>query len=50
LGLGEDLGLRLREHWIVRTAGALANRIVLRDGPAAQSCLRMGLPLNHLYL
>jgi len=49
LGLGEELGLRRRDSWIVRSAGALANRIVLRDTPASQSCLRLGLPLNHLY-
>jgi uncharacterized protein (DUF2236 family) len=49
LGLDENLGLRRRERWIVRAAGALANRIVLGDGPAAQSCFRMGLPLHHLY-
>jgi uncharacterized protein (DUF2236 family) len=49
IGLGEDYGLRRRDGWIVSAAGALANRIVLRDSPAAQSCLRLGLPITHLY-
>jgi uncharacterized protein (DUF2236 family) len=49
LGLGEEYGLRLRDGWIVGAAGALANRIVLRDSPAVQSCLRLGLPVNYLY-
>jgi uncharacterized protein (DUF2236 family) len=49
LGLGDDYGLRRRDGWIICTAGTLANRIVLRDSPAAQSCLRLGLPVNHLY-
>jgi uncharacterized protein (DUF2236 family) len=49
LGLDEEFGLRLRDGWIVGAAGALANRIVLRDSPAVQSCLRLGLSVNHLY-
>jgi uncharacterized protein (DUF2236 family) len=49
LGLGEFYGLRRHEKWIVRAAGAAANRIVLPQSPAAQACLRVGLPVTHLY-
>lgn len=45
-GLGG--GLRGREP-LVRQLGSLSDRIVLRSGPAAQSCLRLGLPADHLY-
>jgi len=37
------------ERAVVRTAGALAERVVLPSGPAARSCLRLGLPADHLY-
>jgi len=49
LGLTEDYGLRPRERWIVRLAGSLSDRIVLAESPAAQACLRLGLPVTHLY-
>jgi uncharacterized protein (DUF2236 family) len=49
LGLTEGFGLRSHEKWIVDMAAALSDRIVLSQGPAAQSCLRVGLPINHLY-
>ena len=49
LGLTEDYGLRRRERWIVRRAGGLSDRIVLAESPAAQACLRLGLPVTHLY-
>jgi uncharacterized protein (DUF2236 family) len=49
LELPPDLGLRSWEKPLVRAMGALADRIVLRDGPAAQACLRLGLPADHLY-
>jgi uncharacterized protein (DUF2236 family) len=49
LGLTEYYGLRRRERWIVRAAGALSDRIVLPECPAAQSCLRLGLPISYLY-
>jgi uncharacterized protein (DUF2236 family) len=49
LGLTEYYGLRPRERWIVRLAGAVSDRIVLTESPAAQSCLRLGLPVTHLY-
>jgi uncharacterized protein (DUF2236 family) len=49
LGLTENYGLRRQDRWIARLAGALANRIVLRESPAVQSCLRVGLPVTYLY-
>jgi len=49
LGLTEEYGLRPRERWIVRLAGSLSDRIVLAESPAAQACLRLGLPVTHLY-
>jgi uncharacterized protein (DUF2236 family) len=49
LGLAEDYGLSPRERWIVRLAGSLSDRIVLAESPAAQACLRLGLPATHLY-
>ena len=49
LGLDEGYGLRPREAWIVHAAGNLSDRIVLRESPAAQSCVRLGLPENYLY-
>jgi uncharacterized protein (DUF2236 family) len=49
LGLTDYYGLRARERWIVRLAGAASDRIVLAQSPAAQSCLRLGLPVTHLY-
>ena len=32
-----------------RERRALADRFVPRDGPAVQSCLRLGPPAHHLY-
>lgn len=49
LGLTEGHGLRRGERWLVQAAGALADRVVLKEGPAAQSCLRLGLPVTYLY-
>jgi uncharacterized protein (DUF2236 family) len=49
LGLTDYYGLRPHERWIVRLAGAVSDRIVLAESPAAQSCLRLGLPVTHLY-
>jgi uncharacterized protein (DUF2236 family) len=49
LGLSAFYGLRSTERWIVKLAGALSDRIVLPESPAAQSCLRLGLPITHLY-
>src|SRR6202047_4738407 len=50
LGLTEYYGLRPREKWMVKLAGGMADRIVLAESPAAQSCLRLGLPVTHLYV
>jgi uncharacterized protein (DUF2236 family) len=49
LGLTAENGLRRRERWLVERVGALADRIVIQQGPAAQSCLRLGLPTTYLY-
>lgn len=49
LGLGARWGLRTWERPAVRLAGAHADRVILRSSPAVQSCLRLGLPADHLY-
>lgn len=49
LGLDARHGLRRWEHPIVRTAGRLADRLMLPSSPAVQSCLRLGLPADYLY-
>jgi uncharacterized protein (DUF2236 family) len=49
LGLADGFGLRAWEGVLVRQAGGLSDRIVLRSSPAVQSCLRLGLPADHLY-
>lgn len=49
LGLTSGHGLRAYEKPLVKLAGTLADRIVLSESPAAQACLRLGLPLAHLY-
>jgi uncharacterized protein (DUF2236 family) len=49
LGLTDRYGMRAREKWIVKLAGAVSNRIVLSASPAVQSCVRLGLPATHLY-
>ena len=49
LGLAESDGLRPREMWLVRSAGDLSNRIIPTQSPATQSCVRLGLPVTHLY-
>ena len=49
LGLSAAHGLRAWEKPLVRQAGRLADRIVLRSSPAVQSCLRLGLPADYLY-
>jgi uncharacterized protein (DUF2236 family) len=50
LALTESYGLRPWERWIARLAGRLSDRIVLAECPAALSCMRLGLPINHLYV
>ena len=49
LGLGPGFGLRPFEGRIVRRMGRRADRLILRSGPPAQSCRRLGLPEGHLY-
>ena len=49
LGLTEFYGSRAHERRLTHWAGAVADRIVLPASPAVQSCLRLGLPSNHLY-
>jgi uncharacterized protein (DUF2236 family) len=49
LGLTGHYGLRGREKWIVKLAGAVSDRILLLESPAVQSCVRLGLPVTHLY-
>ena len=49
LGLTAHYGLRAREKWMVKLAGAVSDRIVLAESPAVQSCVRLGLPVTHLY-
>ena len=49
LGLTATYGLCGWEWPLVRQLGRLSDRIVLRSGPAAQSCLRLGLPADYLY-
>ena len=49
LGLGRSYDPLPWQASLVRMAGALADRIALRNGPAAQSCRRLGLPVSYLY-
>jgi uncharacterized protein (DUF2236 family) len=47
-----DLGacaLRPLESSWLRLAGAVADKIVLADGPPVQACVRLGLPHSYLY-
>lgn len=48
LGL-EDQGLRPGEQALIRQLGAAADRIPLPSSPAAQACVRLGLPADWLY-
>ncbi len=49
LGLDDSYGFRPLERRAVAFVGALADRVVLPASPAAQSCVRLGLPLTYLY-
>jgi uncharacterized protein (DUF2236 family) len=49
LGLDERHGPSRGDRLLASLAGAAANRVVLRGSPAVRSCLRLGLPANHLY-
>ncbi|MGD0490141.1 MAG: oxygenase MpaB family protein [Steroidobacteraceae bacterium] len=50
LGLSRRYGLGAGQRRIVQLAGALSDRIILSSSPAAQSCVRLGLPMTHLYV
>ena len=50
LGLTASHGLRPGQALLVRLAGAAADRILLPESPAAQSCLRLGFPVTHLHV
>ncbi|MEZ5894521.1 MAG: oxygenase MpaB family protein [Parvularculaceae bacterium] len=47
--LGPEFGLRPLEGAVVRRMARRADRLVLRSGPPAQACLRMGLSDDFLY-
>jgi uncharacterized protein (DUF2236 family) len=49
LGLNEEWELRPWERRVVRHSGAAADRVLVRAGPAAQACRRLGLPEDYLY-
>jgi len=49
LGLTRAYGLHAWERPLVRRLGSLSGTVMLRSGPAVQSCLRLGLPADHLY-
>jgi uncharacterized protein (DUF2236 family) len=49
LGLGPRHGLGRAGALVLRRAGALADRIPLRSGAAAQASVRLGLPADYLY-
>lgn len=48
LGIGA-FGLRPGEGFLVRRAGAIADRILLETSPPVQACRRLGLPKDYLY-
>lgn len=50
LGLTDRHGLGHAERRIVELAGALSDRVVLAESPAVQSCMRLGLPKNYLFV
>jgi uncharacterized protein (DUF2236 family) len=49
LGLTRAHGLRRHERWLTQLAGSAADKIVLPTSPAVESCVRLGLPMSHLY-
>ena len=49
IGLGPRYGLRPFEGRVVRRMARRADRLVLRSGPAASACRRLGLPDDYLY-
>jgi len=49
LGLGREYRMADWQRALVRITGRLADRIPLRNAPPAQSCQRLGLPVDYLY-
>jgi len=49
LGLISGDGLRPWQDVLLRRIAHLADRVMLRDSPAVQSCLRLGLRADYLY-
>ncbi|NWG52886.1 MAG: DUF2236 domain-containing protein [Hydrogenophilaceae bacterium] len=49
LALGPRYDLSGAERAMIKSLGALADRICVRDAPPAQACLRLGLPADFLY-
>ncbi len=49
LGLGPEHGLKTGGATMLRTLGALGERVALDTAPPAQACKRLGLPTNYLY-
>lgn len=49
VGLGAAYGLSGWQAALVRQAGALSDRILLRSSPAVQACRRLDLPDDYLY-
>lgn len=49
LGLDAGYGLRPLERHLVKRMARRADRLVLRNAPPAQACLRLGLPADYLY-
>jgi hypothetical protein len=49
LGLGAEHGLKRSGAAVLRALGGLGERVVLDSAPPAQSCTRLGLPVNYLY-
>jgi len=49
LQLPDSFCLRPWQEFLVKRAGAAADRIVLESSPAVQSCRRMGLPADYLF-
>ena len=49
VGLKPSDGLKSWQRPLVKTLARTADRIPLRNGPACQSCVRLGLPYDYLY-
>lgn len=49
LGLGARYGLRPGGATALRALGAASDRIAIESAPPAQSCKRLGLPIDYLY-